>query len=349
MTISITQQPDVAYDNPVTSLSNTFASQPTEGNLLVFNVVALGNMGLLTADDPSLVLIGSGYESARRIHTYAKIAGAAEASVFSFSLSVSNAIWIFATEYETTDEWLPLTTARHSVAFDSTGSESQVTTSLDTTVGSLLVATGYSLNVTFNNQQITSGYTDFIQTVDTSSRLTAQANKVAASEVESATFSTVDQATNNKFSIALAEFQLRARNQWKFHDDFVFKLGNKEIDLSNDNFELRLATSGSNVTDLSVGDATAVTNEVSVTGYSPQIVKQTWVQSGSNCSLDIKNPSITAYGADIIANSAYIVDTSLTPNLVVAHAHLNAAGTDETIPDGGTLMLEINDLGIGAL
>lgn len=206
MTISLVQQPDTSYTTSGTAKSNTFAVAPTSGNLIVFNVVAANNV-TITADDGTLTEIGTGYETFRRISTFAKIAGGSEPTTYGFTFSGSATGFVFATEYSTTDSWDSLANTQHSIVFDTSGTSFDVTANLTATAGSNLVACGYSSNSTTNNQQITAGYGNFEQVDATgNSRWAAQADKTTAGGSDSATFGLIDETTNNRLAVALAEF-----------------------------------------------------------------------------------------------------------------------------------------------
>ena len=140
-----------------------------------------------------------------------------------------------------------------------------------------------------------------------------------------------------------------AADAWVFHDDFKYKLGNKEIDLDNDVFEERLATSASNIATTSVGDATTVTNEVSGNGYAADAVTPTWTQSGGTSTFDGSDGAFLASGGSITARYSYLVNTTLTPDLVVAHSLLDNTPADVTVTDGNTLTVQNNASGIGTL
>jgi hypothetical protein len=135
-----------------------------------------------------------------------------------------------------------------------------------------------------------------------------------------------------------------AANAWTLHDDFKFKLGNKEISLASDTFEIRLATSASNVATTSVGDATTVTNEVTGNGYAAQSTAVTWTQFGSSSTFDGADVAFTASGGNIVYRYAYLVDTTLVPDLVVAHTTIDNTPADITIPSGETRYLGLPDI-----
>lgn len=124
---------------------------------------------------------------------------------------------------------------------------------------------------------------------------------------------------------------------WVVHDDFKHKEGNKEIDLDGDGYEVRLAASTSNVSDSSVSDASAVTDELSGNGYAAQPFIPTWVQSGANSTFGGASVAFPAAGGSLAARFAYLVNTSLTPELVVAHCLLDNTPDDVTAVDGQSL------------
>ena len=209
MTIALVQQPDAASGSG-TAASNTFAVTPTTGNLIVFNVMVANN-ATITADDGSLTEIGTGYETFRRLSTFAKIAGGAEPKVFSFTISTSSSYWVFATEYSTTDTWSVVSGAQFALTFDSSGANPSVTTNLAaTTAGSLLVASGYMGNSDTGNQEITTGFSNFEQPDATgTTRRCAQADKLGgAGGSQDATYGRVDVATDNRLASVLTEFQV---------------------------------------------------------------------------------------------------------------------------------------------
>lgn len=121
--------------------------------------------------------------------------------------------------------------------------------------------------------------------------------------------------------------------RWIVHDDFKYKLGNKEISLVSDLYEVRLFTSGSNISDTATGDATSATNEVVNAGYAAQSVTPSWVQSGSTSKFDVSDATFTPSGLDLTARYAALINTSVTPNLVCAHCLLDETDQDVIIPN----------------
>lgn len=209
MTTSITQQPTAKYSGGVTAINNTFSVAPTAGNLIVFSVW-VSNNATITADDGSLVEIATGYETFRRCSVFAKIAGALEPVTYSFTISTSSDTVIYATEYEETEAWDTVTAGTNTIDFDSTGSNFEITsTPISTDAGSLLLATGYSADTGDGNQEINTGFSNFIQPLATgNARRSAQADKASAGGSQTAQFSLVDSGTDTRLAIALVEFKV---------------------------------------------------------------------------------------------------------------------------------------------
>lgn len=206
MTISLVQQPDTSYTTSGTAKSNTFSVAPTEGNLIVFSVVASNNV-TISADDGTLTEIVTGYETFRRLSVFAKIAGASEPTTYNFTFSGSATGFVFATEYSTTDTWDAVAASGNAVDFDSSGSNSSITNNITTTAGSLLVALGYSSNSTTDNQEFTTGYGNFEQANATgNARWAAQADKTTSGGADSATFNLIDNTNNDRLAVAVVEF-----------------------------------------------------------------------------------------------------------------------------------------------
>ncbi len=138
-------------------------------------------------------------------------------------------------------------------------------------------------------------------------------------------------------------------NAWIFHDEFKEFMGDNTIDMDNDNFEMRLYTSASNIQDTAVGDATTATNEVSGNGYASDTLVTTWTRVTGTVTWDSDDGAFTASGGSITARAAAVIDTTTTPDQVVCHSLLDNTPEDVTVTDGNTLTTQINALGIGAL
>jgi len=140
-----------------------------------------------------------------------------------------------------------------------------------------------------------------------------------------------------------------AADAWVVHDRFKEYKGDNTIDMDNDTFVMRLYTSASNIATTSVGDATTATNELSTAnGYTAggQTVASTWVRSGGTVTFDVADASWTAVGA-LTARYAAIVDTTTTPEEVVAHCLLDNSPADVTATDAA-FNVNINASGVFA-
>lgn len=132
--------------------------------------------------------------------------------------------------------------------------------------------------------------------------------------------------------------------QWNLHDDAIYKIGSNEVDLANDAIEARLYTSTSNVTDLTVGDATTLTGELSGNGYTAQSITSTWTQNGAQSEFSTDEPVFSPNGGDLTAQLVALIDTTHTPHLVIAHAYLSLISdspVDVTIQDGLPLRVKV--------
>ena len=138
-----------------------------------------------------------------------------------------------------------------------------------------------------------------------------------------------------------------AADAWVVHDRFKEYKGDNTIDMDNDTFVMRLYTSASNIATTSVGDATTATNELATAnGYTAggQTVAATWVRSGGTVTFDVADASWTAVGA-LTARYAAIVDTTTTPDEVVAHCLLDNSPADVTATDAA-FNVNINASGV---
>lgn len=130
-----------------------------------------------------------------------------------------------------------------------------------------------------------------------------------------------------------------AADAWTIHDRFKEYQGDNTIDMDNDAFVLRLYSSASNVNTSSIGDATTATNELSTAnGYTNGGLSLTtsWVRSGATTTFDFTDAVWTASGGSITARFAAIVDTTTTPDEVVASTLLDNTPADVTATDGNT-------------
>lgn len=139
-----------------------------------------------------------------------------------------------------------------------------------------------------------------------------------------------------------------AADAWVIHDRFKEFKGDNTIDMDSDTWEVRLYTSASNIATTSVGDATTATNELSGNGYAAQVVAGTWNRVTSTVTFDTADAAFTASGGSITARFAAIVDTTTTPDEVVAHSLLDNTPADVTVTDTNTLTIQMNASGVFA-
>lgn len=142
-----------------------------------------------------------------------------------------------------------------------------------------------------------------------------------------------------------------AADAWVVHDRFKEYEGDGTIDVDDDTFVMRLYSSASNIATSSVGDATTATNELATAnGYTAggQTVVATWNRSGGTVTFDCADAVWTASGGSITARYAAIVDTTTTPDEVVAHSLLDNSPADVTATDGNTFTVQINSSGVFA-
>lgn len=142
-----------------------------------------------------------------------------------------------------------------------------------------------------------------------------------------------------------------AASAWTVCYPFRERIGNAELNLDTDTFVVRLYASTSNLAATS-DDASALTNELSTAnGYTAggYTVTPGWTRSSGTCTFDISDPTWTASGGSIVARFAAIVDTTATPDRVVAYCTLDSTPADVTTTTGNTLTISINASGVFTL
>lgn len=143
-----------------------------------------------------------------------------------------------------------------------------------------------------------------------------------------------------------------AADAWVIHDRFKEYMADGTVDLDNDTFVMRLYSSASNIATTSVGDATTATNELSTAnGYTSggQTVAATWVRSSGTVTFDVADAVWAASGGSITARYAAIVDTTTTPDEVVAHTLLDNSPADVTATSGNNFTVQVNASGVFSL
>lgn len=144
-----------------------------------------------------------------------------------------------------------------------------------------------------------------------------------------------------------------AADAWVIHDRFKEFMGDNTIDMDGDTFNLRLYTSASNIATTSVGDATTATNELgTANGYTAggQVMTSvTWNRTTGTVTFDAADVVWNASGGAITARFAAIIDTTTTPDEVVAHSLLDNTPADVSAADGNPLTIQMNASGIFTL
>jgi hypothetical protein len=139
-----------------------------------------------------------------------------------------------------------------------------------------------------------------------------------------------------------------AASAWSVVNAVPERMGNAEFNFDTDAFVVRLYNSSSNISDTS-DDATAVTNELSTEfGYTAggYTVTPGWTRSGAVSTFDISDPTWTAAGGSIVARWAAIVDTTATPDRVIAWTLLDTAPDNVTTTTGNVLTIQISASGV---
>jgi hypothetical protein len=131
-------------------------------------------------------------------------------------------------------------------------------------------------------------------------------------------------------------------------NSWMERIGNAELNMDTDAFVARLYASTSNLSTTS-DDASAVTNELGTAngytagGYS---VTPTWSRSVGTVTFDTTDATWTASGAGITARWCAIVDTTTTPDRVVAFCLLDSTPADVTTTAGNVLTVQIHTSGV---
>ena len=143
-----------------------------------------------------------------------------------------------------------------------------------------------------------------------------------------------------------------AADAWIVHDKAKQKMFNGTLDMDNDAFVMRLYSSASNAATTSVSDATTLTNELATAnGYTAggaAITTPSVTESAGTTTYDVDDVVWTASGGSIAARFAVIVDTTATPDEVVAHCLLDNTPADVTATDGNTFTIQMHANGVFA-
>jgi hypothetical protein len=145
---------------------------------------------------------------------------------------------------------------------------------------------------------------------------------------------------------------MAAPSAWEVHDVVKDLLAKGSLDFVNDSFVVRLYTSASDVNDPAEGDATAVTNELTTAnGYTAGGISTTGSVSSASgvTTVDFADVFWTANTSGITARYAAVIDTTTTPDAVIAHCVLDSAPADVTAAAGKQFMVQFHPNGLALL
>jgi len=141
---------------------------------------------------------------------------------------------------------------------------------------------------------------------------------------------------------------MAAASAWETHDLVKKKMAQKLLDFDNDAFVIRLYTSASDIDTIEDNDASAATNELTtLDGYTVGGASTTGSVSevGGTTTLDFTDTSWNATGSGLTARFAAIIDTTLTPDEIIAHCVLDSTPADATAPSGNQFTVQIHSQG----
>ena len=136
---------------------------------------------------------------------------------------------------------------------------------------------------------------------------------------------------------------------WVVHDKWKEKTLNGTLDGDSNAYVVRLYTSGTNISTVTLADASTATNEVANgNGYTTggTSVTPSVSEASGVTKLDITDPSWNATGSGITARYAALINTTATPDEVVAHCLLDSADADVVAAAGNTFTIQIHSNGV---
>lgn len=142
---------------------------------------------------------------------------------------------------------------------------------------------------------------------------------------------------------------MAAPSAWVVHDLVKLKMAQKLIDFDGgDSFVVRLYSSSSDIDTVADNDASAATGELTtLDGYTAGGAATTGSasQSAGTTTIDFTDVSWNASGSGLTARFAAIVDTTLTPDEIIAHSVLDSAPADVTAVSGNQFSVQIHSQG----
>lgn len=136
---------------------------------------------------------------------------------------------------------------------------------------------------------------------------------------------------------------------WELHGPAKEKMVTGLLDFDTNSFVVRLYTSTSNIDDPAISDATTLTGELTTAnGYTVGGTATTCTVSETSglVTVDFTDASWDASGAGIVARFAGLIDTTLTPDEVVAHALLDSADADVSASAGNKFIVQFHSNGL---
>jgi hypothetical protein len=132
---------------------------------------------------------------------------------------------------------------------------------------------------------------------------------------------------------------------WLTFDGLPDWLSDKEIDFATDTFVVRIYASASDANDLTITDASAITNELgTANGYTAGgfTVTPTWVEvSAGVWRLGSNNPTWTASGGAITARYAVLIDTTPATDRPICMSLLDDTPADVSSADTEPFIIDV--------
>lgn len=205
MSFTFQQQATPASITTTTSGTATFANAPQEGELIVA-VLAI-NSSTATITPPAGFSVKNEYKNtSRSLGIYFKKAASGESTGYTFNFSASVSGTVVMRRYSSSIGWdADQSGGATDKVWDSTGTVSQVSLNLTTTLNRLVVGIGYASNTSAGNKQLNpnSGWSD--NTLQYSSRARS-AHRTAAGGSEALGYQLTDSTLDNRLAFMVAEF-----------------------------------------------------------------------------------------------------------------------------------------------
>jgi hypothetical protein len=136
---------------------------------------------------------------------------------------------------------------------------------------------------------------------------------------------------------------------WVMHGPAKEKIVTGLVDFDGDAFVVRLYTSTSDIDDPTLNDASAITNELTTAnGYTVggTATSCTVSEVSGLVTVDFSDASWDASGGGITARYAALIDTTLTPDEVVAHSTLDTTPADVSAAAGNKFIVQFHSNGL---